>query len=82
MKACLRCLDKPATAEEGFDPLQSEFQHGQVPPPAVNTAKQQPVPLAPSFIALLEGRAFGGESHSTMGAELQLPGDVRRPTAG
>jgi len=72
VEGVLRCLDKPATAEEGFDPLQPNPATAQVPHRLFNIGNSQPVPLL-SFIALLE-QALGVKAIPQW--EPMQPGDV------
>ncbi len=72
VEGVIRCLDKPATADPGFDPLHPDPATAAVPHRIFNIGNAQPVPLL-HFIDLLE-QALGRPA--TRDLQPMQPGDV------
>ena len=72
VEGVIRCLDKPATADPGFDPLHPDPATAAAPHRLFNIGNAQPVPLL-QFIALLE-QALGRAA--IMDLQPMQPGDV------
>jgi UDP-glucuronate 4-epimerase len=72
VEGVIRCLDKPATADPGFDPLHPNPATAAAPHRIFNIGNAQPVPLL-QFIALLE-EALGRPA--IMDLQPMQPGDV------
>ena len=72
VEGVIRCLDKPATADPGFDPLHPNPASAAAPHRLFNIGNAQPVPLL-QFIALLE-QALGRAA--IMDLQPMQPGDV------
>ncbi|MEA5441897.1 NAD-dependent epimerase [Cyanobium gracile] len=72
VEGVIRCLDKPATADPGFDPLHPNPATAAAPHRIFNIGNAQPVPLL-QFIALLE-QALGRPA--IMDLQPMQPGDV------
>ncbi|MFM7393505.1 MAG: NAD-dependent epimerase [Cyanobium sp.] len=68
----IRCLDKPATADPGFDPLAPNPATAAVPHRLFNIGNSQPIPLL-RFIEVLE-QALGREAIRDL--QPMQPGDV------
>jgi len=68
----IRCLDKPATADPGFDPLDPNPATAAVPHRLFNIGNSQPIPLL-RFIEVLEA-ALGREAIRDL--QPMQPGDV------
>jgi UDP-glucuronate 4-epimerase len=68
----IRCLDKPATADSGFDPLAPDPATAAVPHRLFNIGNSQPIPLL-RFIEVLE-QALGREAIRDL--QPMQPGDV------
>jgi UDP-glucuronate 4-epimerase len=72
VEGVVRCLDKPATADPAFDPLQPNPATAAAPHRLFNIGNAQPEELL-RFITLLE-KALGREAIKTF--EPMQPGDV------
>ena len=72
VEGVIRCLDKPATADPGFDPLHPDPATAAAPHRLFNIGNAQPVPLL-QFIALLE-QALGRPAIRDL--QPMQPGDV------
>ncbi len=72
VEGVIRCLDKPATADPGFDPLHPDPATAAAPHRIFNIGNAQPVPLL-QFIALLE-QALGRLAIRDL--QPMQPGDV------
>ena len=72
VEGVIRCLDKPATADPGFDPLHPDPATAAAPHRIFNIGNAQPVPLL-QFIALLE-QALGRPAIRDL--QPMQPGDV------
>ncbi len=72
VEGVIRCLDKPATADPGFDPLHPDPATAAAPHRLFNIGNAQPVPLL-QFIALLE-QALGRSAIRDL--QPMQPGDV------
>ncbi|MBW4532020.1 MAG: NAD-dependent epimerase [Aphanothece saxicola GSE-SYN-MK-01-06B] len=72
VEGVIRCLDKPATADPGFDPLHPNPATAAAPHRLFNIGNAQPVPLL-QFIELLE-QALGRPA--IMDLQPMQPGDV------
>ncbi len=72
VEGVIRCLDKPATADPGFDPLLPDPATAAAPHRIFNIGNAQPVPLL-QFIALLE-QALGRAAIRDL--QPMQPGDV------
>ena len=77
VEGVMRCLDQPATADLGFDPLQPDPATAAVPHRLFNLGNAQPTELL-QFIALLE-KALGCEAIKEF-LPMQ-PGDVEATAA-
>ncbi len=73
----IRCLDKPATAEPQFDPLDPDPATAAVPHRLFNIGNSQPIPLL-RFIEVLE-QALGRAAIRQL--EPMQPGDVQATAA-
>ena len=72
VEGVIRCLDKPATADPGFDPLHPDPATAAAPHRLFNIGNAQPVPLL-QFIDLLE-QALGRPAIRDL--QPMQPGDV------
>ncbi len=72
VEGVIRCLDKPATVDPGFDPLHPDPATAAAPHRLFNIGNAQPVPLL-QFIALLE-QALGRPAIRDL--QPMQPGDV------
>ena len=72
VEGVIRCLDKPATADPGFDPLQPNPATAAVPHRLFNIGNAQPTELL-HFIAVLE-QALGRQAIQDL--QPMQPGDV------
>ncbi|WP_261362467.1 MULTISPECIES: NAD-dependent epimerase/dehydratase family protein [unclassified Cyanobium] len=72
VEGVIRCLDKPATADPGFDPLHPDPATAAAPHRLFNIGNAQPVPLL-QFIDLLE-QALGRAAIRDL--QPMQPGDV------
>ena len=72
VEGVIRCLDKPATADPGFDPLHPDPATAAAPHRLFNIGNAQPVPLL-QFIDLLE-QALGRPAIRDL--QQMQPGDV------
>jgi UDP-glucuronate 4-epimerase len=77
VEGVIRCLDKPASPDPGFDPLQPNPATAAAPHRLFNIGQAQPTPLL-QFIALLE-QALGRKAIQDL-QPLQ-PGDVEATAA-
>jgi len=77
VEAVVRCLDKPATAADGFDPAAPDPATSWAPHRLFNIGNSQPVELL-QFITLLE-QALGREAIKVF--EPMQPGDVEATAA-
>ena len=77
VEGVIRCLDKPATADPRFDPLQPDPATAAAPHRLFNIGNAQPVALL-RFIELLE-QALGREAIKRL--EPMQPGDVAATAA-
>ena len=77
VEGVIRCLDKPATADPTFDPLQPDPATAAAPHRLFNLGHAQPVALL-RFIELLE-QALGREAIKIL--EPMQPGDVEATAA-
>jgi UDP-glucuronate 4-epimerase len=77
VEGVVRCLDKPATAAAGFDPLAPDPATAAVPHRLFNIGNSQPVPLL-RFIKVLE-QALGRKAIQQL--EPMQPGDVAATAA-
>jgi UDP-glucuronate 4-epimerase len=77
VEGVVRCLDKPATADPAFDPLQPNPATAAAPHRLFNIGNAQPVELL-QFITLLE-KALGREAVKRF--EPMQPGDVEATAA-
>ncbi|WP_415399084.1 NAD-dependent epimerase [Synechococcus sp. W4D4] len=72
VEGVIRCLDKPATADPNFDPLNPNPATAAVPHRLFNIGNSQPTPLL-RFIKVLE-KALGKEANKDF--QPMQPGDV------
>jgi UDP-glucuronate 4-epimerase len=72
VEGVIRCLDRPATADPGFDPLAPDPATAAAPHRLFNIGNSQPTPLL-TFIRELE-RALGREARLDL--QPMQPGDV------
>ncbi|MFZ9463769.1 MAG: NAD-dependent epimerase/dehydratase family protein, partial [Vulcanococcus sp.] len=77
VEGVIRCLDKPATPDPAFDPLQPDPATAAVPHRLFNIGNAQPTPL-PRFIAVLE-QALGRPAIQDL--QPMQPGDVEATAA-
>jgi UDP-glucuronate 4-epimerase len=77
VEGVIRCLDRPATADPGFDPLAPDPATAAAPHRLFNIGNSQPTPLL-TFIRELE-RALGREARLDL--QPMQPGDVQATAA-